>query len=699
MNGYSILSLLSFIIYIHLGIEIYRNNMKAKENKLFLALCISFAIWSFGYTFIYPSHNDDMRNFWYKISAFGWCTYSSIILHFVLTKYGHGIMEKYRWLIFIIYCPSIALLLMRITLFKSNKVSLFIYNSFTLMDGIYYVGYTVLTMLIVINNLKHNHSNRERREMTILIKSGFISFILGFINQTLLPFFGYYSIPPIAQILSLIWVCGIWYSVKIYSFMDIKKLVTTEAILNKLNDMIVVIDYNGYIISMNEAVLKISQYKEEQIVGQKISSLLENLKINHEDIIRSAEISYLDNDELFLLTKGKDKIPLSISISRIKDTFGEVVGLVIVGQDIRLVKKLQLEIEENQRVQEELSYLSFHDSLTGLHNRSSFENRMKYLEEKGGHNCGIIICDLDGLKLVNDTLGHKEGDELIMSAARVISKSLKDNWIAARIGGDEFAIILEETSEEDIKKIYKAMTMDIIEHNKTTETIPLSVSIGFAVSSNKTNSMKDIFKEADNNMYREKLMQSQKTKDAIVKALIKALLAKDFITEGHADRVYKLMELLSSEIDIPKYKYDNLWLFAQFHDIGKVGIPDSILFKPHTLNVDEYYELKRHCEIGYRIARSSPELEPIADFILKHHEWWDGSGYPLGIKGDEIPLECRVLAIVDAFDVMTTNRPYRSALSIDEALEEIKRGAGGQFDPIIANKFVSIMKNINKLGA
>jgi HD-GYP domain-containing protein (c-di-GMP phosphodiesterase class II) len=211
--------------------------------------------------------------------------------------------------------------------------------------------------------------------------------------------------------------------------------------------------------------------------------------------------------------------------------------------------------------------------------------------------------------------------------------------------------------------------------------------------------MKDIFKEADNNMYREKLMQSQKTKDAIVKALIKALLAKDFITEGHADRVYKLMELLSSEIDIPKYKYDNLWLFAQFHDIGKVGIPDSILFKPHTLNVDEYYELKRHCEIGYRIARSSPELEPIADFILKHHEWWDGSGYPLGIKGDEIPLECRVLAIVDAFDVMTTNRPYRSALSIDEALEEIKRGAGGQFDPIIANKFVSIMKNINKLGA
>lgn len=136
----------------------------------------------------------------------------------------------------------------------------------------------------------------------------------------------------------------------------------------------------------------------------------------------------------------------------------------------------------------------------------------------------------------------------------------------------------------------------------------------------------------------------------------------------------------------------DLRLFAQFHDIGKVGIPDQILFKNGPLTLEEMVIMKRHCEIGYRIAQASPDLLPIAEWILKHHEWWNGKGYPLGLKGEEIPLECRILAIADAYDAMTNDRPYRKALTREEALSEIKKCSGTQFDPRLVDMFLKMMQ-------
>jgi HD-GYP domain-containing protein (c-di-GMP phosphodiesterase class II) len=139
----------------------------------------------------------------------------------------------------------------------------------------------------------------------------------------------------------------------------------------------------------------------------------------------------------------------------------------------------------------------------------------------------------------------------------------------------------------------------------------------------------------------------------------------------------------------------DLSLLSKFHDIGKVGVPDRILFKPSTLTTEEMLEMQRHCEIGHRIAQSAPDLAPIADWILKHHEWWNGKGYPLGLKGEDIPLECRILAIVDAYDAMTNNRPYRKALSPKKALIELKRCSGTQFDPCLVSKFVEMLEQEN----
>ncbi len=177
----------------------------------------------------------------------------------------------------------------------------------------------------------------------------------------------------------------------------------------------------------------------------------------------------------------------------------------------------------------------------------------------------------------------------------------------------------------------------------------------------------------------------------IVHTLMRALETRDFLTEGHAERLQDIVTGLAGVISLPESKIADLRLLARFHDIGKVGIPDSILFKPGPLTAGEYTEMKRHSEIGHRIAVSSPDLSCIADWILKHHEWWNGEGYPLRIKGEEIPLECRILAIADAYDAMTSDRPYRNALPHEEVVVELKRCAGTQFDPRLVKIFLKFL--------
>lgn len=357
------------------------------------------------------------------------------------------------------------------------------------------------------------------------------------------------------------------------------------------------------------------------------------------------------------------------------------------------------DISERKRAEEQLKYLSLHEPLTGLYNRTYFEQEMRRLDEGRSHpQVGIIVCDVDGLKLVNDTIGHHAGDELLLAAASVFLRSFRKGDMVARIGGDEFAVILPSSPGDVVAGACQRIRSAVEQYNANNPRLPLSISVGFGVRTEASVSMNDVFKEADNNMYLEKLHRKQSARTAIVQTLVRAMEAKEFIVEGNGNRLQDLMEAIATDLGLSQRAISDLRLLGQFHDIGKVGIPDRIIFKPGPLSPEEIAEMQRHSEIGHRIALSAPDLVPIAGWILKHHEWWNGEGYPLGIKREEIPLECRILAVANAYDAMTAHRPYRKAKTPGEAVAELKKCAGTQFDPDLVRRFIHILETRNWLN-
>lgn len=351
------------------------------------------------------------------------------------------------------------------------------------------------------------------------------------------------------------------------------------------------------------------------------------------------------------------------------------------------LKCAQQELETRNK---ELEYYAEHDTLTGLYNRRLFKEMLEDLDGEST-DIGILYCDIDGLKLINETLGNESGDKLLVSFAEIFISVCPKHSFSARVGGDEFAVIMIHTNKEELNSVTKDILNCVKEFNTGQAPIHLSVSVGTAFrKSPSKNGLEQTLKEAEEEMNFHKILRSQSKRSKMVDLMMNTLNARDYITEGHTDRLQKLVEMIAEKTALSEPGKSRLSLFARFHDIGKVGIPDSILFKPGALTASEREDMKKHSEIGYRIANSSPDLIPISDLILKHHEWWNGQGYPFGLSGDDIPLECRILAIADAYDCMCNDRPYRKALPFNERIAELLRFSGSQFDPHLLSIFISV---------
>jgi len=346
-------------------------------------------------------------------------------------------------------------------------------------------------------------------------------------------------------------------------------------------------------------------------------------------------------------------------------------------------------VTERKKAEERITYLSFHDKLTGLYNRAYFEEEIKRQDTQRQLPLSFAIGDINRLKLVNDAFGHLEGDRLIFKAAELLKAFCRKEDVISRWGGDEFTILLPKTKKEDVEEIINRIKNVCILTTK--HKIPISISLGTATKEKINQDVQDVIKEAEDNMYRHKLTERKSIYSSITSSLERTLYEKSMETREHAERLKKLSQELGRIIDLPDNKIDELSLLSTLHDIGKIAISEEILTNGRELTKKEWVLVKKHPEIGYNICQSNPQLAHIAEGVLGHHEWWNGEGYPHGLRGDNIPLTSRIVSIVDAYDVMISGRTYKKAVTKKEAIKELKRCSGTQFDPKLVGIFISIV--------
>jgi HD-GYP domain-containing protein (c-di-GMP phosphodiesterase class II) len=219
----------------------------------------------------------------------------------------------------------------------------------------------------------------------------------------------------------------------------------------------------------------------------------------------------------------------------------------------------------------------------------------------------------------------------------------------------------------------------------------INSSIGFSTKTKSSEDIYDVIIEAETRLYRQKLFEKDSFSNSIILSLERTLWAKSSETEEHAERLKKLSIEIGKRLGLPSSQLDDLKLLSSLHDLGKVGISESILTKKTKLNDRDWERIKKHPETGYLIAKSSPQLAHIAVYILHHHEWWNGGGYPKGLSGEKIPLLSRIISVVDAFDVMVNGRIYKKPISVVKAVNELRKCKGTQFDPNIVELFIKIL--------
>jgi diguanylate cyclase (GGDEF)-like protein/PAS domain S-box-containing protein len=447
-----------------------------------------------------------------------------------------------------------------------------------------------------------------------------------------------------------------------------------SATLTSIGDAVITVDGRYRVTFMNAAAQTLTGWNSRDVIGRKAGDIC-NI-IQEDGLIDGWFVAAGAVREDVLLNKHGREIPVDYNAAPIKNYKGDTTGMVFVLRNIT----------ERKEAEERIKYLSFHDRLTDLYSRDYFEEELRRLDTPRELPLSLVMGDVNGLKLVNDVFGHQEGDTLLRKIADALKGSCRKEDMVARWGGDEFVVLLPKTTETLALEFAKRVRALCSETDGTS--IQPSIALGLVTKEKADQDLYELLKTAEDRMYRNKLMERKSTRSAIIYSLQRTVQEKSLEMGEHAVRLKSVALDAGRAAGLPDDKLDELSLLAMLHDIGKIAISDQILGKPGRLLPEEWEAMQGHLEIGYRIVESTPELAHIGEALLAHHEWWDGTGYPKRLNGAQIPLISRILAIVDAYDVMTHDRPYRAAVSRDEAINELRQCAGTQFDPQLVDLFV-----------
>ncbi|WP_240839204.1 HD domain-containing phosphohydrolase [Acidaminobacter sp. JC074] len=328
-----------------------------------------------------------------------------------------------------------------------------------------------------------------------------------------------------------------------------------------------------------------------------------------------------------------------------------------------------------------IDYYMHHDHLTGLRNRHYLRDYF----QANTDNLGFILIDVDGLKIINDSLGLKKGDALLLKVSSFLSEFTDEKSFLARCSGDEFIMVFKEAEEKEIKeRVHEIRTLS--KHLRLDQ-ISISISLGWAIQNDKT--IDESLKAAENMLHKRKMFSGPSYRSKIINTMMRTLHESNPREEAHSKRVSEYSFKLAKALNLSDKEAEEMKLAGLLHDIGKVAIQDKVVNKIGKLSDEEYVQMKLHAEKGYRILDSIDHMKEIALIIRHHHERFDGGGYPAGLTAGSIPLYSRIITIADSYDAMVSERPYKAALTKDQAIRELRKHSGSQFDPTIVEVFIN----------
>ncbi|AFV05168.1 HD-GYP domain-containing protein [Dehalobacter sp. CF] len=453
--------------------------------------------------------------------------------------------------------------------------------------------------------------------------------------------------------------------------------------LESISDAVILTDIEGNIRLLSQKAELLTGWTSEEALHKPLTEVFQLLNADTHEVLGGSMLSVLKTGKnvvfdknAVLLSKTGEKRPVKSKSKPVKDKDNCIQGIVLVFKELARKNKKLAKAE----------FLSFHDPLTGLYNRKFFEEEFKRLNTERNLPISLAIIDIDYLDEVKKFFGNAEGDNLIKRVAEIIKQECRVDDIVARVSENEFMILLPKTNSKQADILVNRIN-DLVDKEKL-GALNLPLSFGCEPTKKKENEIALIYKEAAEKTPPLKSTAKNLPTNVLIEIIMETLYHKNDMEEKESAQVSKFCAEIGQTLELSEKNIENLEMFGLIRNIGKVSLDSRILHKPDKLTDSEMAEIKRHPELGHEILSTMNEYAHLSDYVLAHHERWDGKGYPKGLKGEEIPLEARIVAIADAYNAMTSSRPYRKALDEETAAEEILKNAGTQFDPHLAKVFV-----------